>query len=397
VDSSQFNYLNLEFIFMGDKPDAAEVVRTALADRRLLGFVGGAVERENSTEVLAEVATVSEARDAVLYRIDAKGKLREGSRVTKLVHELKNSTEADYVLVDGDEIDGPTPDDDILGDLGATNELLHGATLKASELVLAAGFDDNQISVWNTDSGLMAMPTQPVFSPGIARSNRPFLSLARTGNVITATVEAKRPRRELYGPSLMMVLDLERQVILEPETDSPAEQRLRELDALLLGIDEQTVQLLDELVSDPLARDEALGLLQRPVDLAGMKRFVALLGFDPRSVDYLTGRPIPEDRRVISTGGPFRSLRAALSEQEREATGLKRVLFRAGWNPQALIGSGALVLASGLGVHAVLAKSEKFAWLPKPARQLLMLAWYADGAFYLGKGIVDAAKAKRDF
>jgi len=397
VDSTEFNYLNLEFIFMGDKPDAAEVVRTALADRRLLGFVGGAVERENSTEVLAEVATVSEARDAVLYRIDAKGKLREGSRVTKLVHELKNSTEADYVLVDGDEIDGPTPDDDILGDLGATNELLHGATLKASELVLAAGFDDNQISVWNTDSGLMAMPTQPVFSPGIARSNRPFLSLARTGNVITATVEAKRPRRELYGPSLMMVLDLERQVILEPETDSPAEQRLRELDALLLGIDEQTVQLLDELVSDPLARDEALGLLQRPVDLAGMKRFVALLGFDPRSVDYLTGRPIPEDRRVISTGGPFRSLRAALSEQEREATGLKRVLFRAGWNPQALIGSGALVLASGLGVHAVLAKSEKFAWLPKPARQLLMLAWYADGAFYLGKGIVDAAKAKRDF
>ena len=397
MDSTEFNYLNLEFIFMGDKPDAAEVVRTALADRRLLGFVGGAVERENSTEVLAEVATVSEARDAVLYRIDAKGKLREGSRVTKLVHELKNSTEADYVLVDGDEIDGPTPDDDILGDLGTTNELLHGATLKASELVLAAGFDDNQITVWNTDSGLMAMPTQSIFPPGIARSNRPFLSLARTGNVITATVEAKRPRRELYGPSLMMVLDLERQVILEPETDSPAEQRLRELDALLLGIDEQTVQLLDELVSDPLARDEALGLLQRPVDLAGMKRFVALLGFDPRSVDYLTGRPIPEDRRVISTGGPFRSLRAALSEQEREATGLKRVLFRAGWNPQALIGSGALVLASGLGVHAVLAKSEKFAWLPKPARQLLMLAWYADGAFYLGKGIVDAAKAKRDF
>ena len=397
MDSTEFNYLNLEFIFMGDKPDATEVVRTALADRRLLGFVGGAVERENSTEVLAEVATVSEARDAVLYRIDAKGKLREGSRVTKLVHELKNSTEADYVLVDGDEIDGPTPDDDILGDLGATNELLHGATLKASELVLAAGFDDNQITVWNTDSGLMAMPTQPVFSPGIARSNRPFLSLARTGNVITATVEAKRPRRELYGPSLMMVLDLERQVILEPETDSPAEQRLRELDALLLGIDEQAVQLLDELVSDPLARDEAMGLLQRPVDLAGMKRFVALLGFDPRSVDYLTGRPIPEDRRVISTGGPFRSLRAALSEQEREATGLKRVLFRAGWNPQALIGSGAFVLASGLGVHAVLAKSEKFAWLPKPARQLLMLAWYADGAFYLGKGIADAAKAKRDF
>ena len=397
MDSTEFNYLNLEFIFMGDKPDAAEVVRTALADRRLLGFVGGAVERENSTEVLAEVATVSEARDAVLYRIDAKGKLREGSRVTKLVHELKNSTEADYVLVDGDEIDGPTPDDDILGDLGTTNELLHGATLKASELVLAAGFDDNQITVWNTDSGLMAMPTQPVFSPGIARSNRPFLSLARTGNVIMATVEAKRPRRELFGPSLMMVLDLERQVILEPEADSPAEQRLRELDALLLGIDEQTVQLLDELVSDPLARDEALGLLRGRVDLAGMKRFVALLGFDPRSVDYLTGRPIPEDRRVISTGGPFRSLRAALSEQEREATGLKRVLFRAGWNPQALIGSGALVLASGLGIHAVLAKSQKFAWLPKPARQMLMLAWYADGAFYLGKGIVDAAKAKRDF
>ncbi len=397
MDSSQFNHLNLEFIFMGDKPDAAEVVRTALADRRLLGFIGGVVEREFSTEVLAEVATVSEARDAVLYRIDAKGKLREGSRVTKLVHELKNSTDADYVLVDGDEIDGPTPDDDILGDLGATNELLHGATLKASELVLAAGFDDNQFTVWNTNAGLMAMPTQPVFSPGIARSNRPFLSLSRTGNVIMATVEAKRPRRELFGPSLTMVMDLDRQVILEPEADSPAALRLKELDALLLGIDDQTVELIDELISDTNARDEVLKLLQGPVDLASMKRFVALLGFDPRSVDYLTGRPIPEDHRVISTGGPFRSLRAALNEQEREATGLKRLLFRAGWNPQALIGSGALVLAAGVGMNALLAKSQKFAWLPKPARQLLMFAWYADGAFYLGKGILDAAKAKRDY
>ena len=92
MDSTEFNYLNLEFIFMGDKPDAAALIRTALADRRLLGFIGGAVEREHATEVMAEVATVSEARDAVLYRIDAKGKLREGSRVTKLVHELKNST-----------------------------------------------------------------------------------------------------------------------------------------------------------------------------------------------------------------------------------------------------------------------------------------------------------------
>lgn len=397
MDSSEFNYLNLEFIFMGDKPDAAEVVRTALADRRLLGFIGGAVERERSTEVLAEVATVSEARDAVLYRIDAKGKLREGSRVTKLVHELKNSTGANYVLVDGDEIDGPTPDDDILGDLGATNELLHGATLKASELVLAAGFDDNQITVWDTESGLMAMPAQPVFSPGISRSNRPFLSLTRTGNVIMATVEAKRPRGDLFGPALTMVLDLERQAILEPEADSPAASRLKELDGLLLGIGEETVELLDALISDPKAREEALALMHGPVDLASMKRFVALLGFDARSVDYLTGRPIPEDRRVISTGGPFRSLRAALNEQEREATGLKRVLFRAGWNPQALIGSGALVLASGIGVHALLAKSQKFAWLPKPARQLLMFAWYADGAFYLGKGIIDAARAKRDF
>jgi len=26
-----------------------------------------------------------------------------------------------------------------------------------------------------------------------------------------------------------------------------------------------------------------------------------------------------------------------------------------------------------------------------------MFAWYADGAFYLDKGIIDAARAKRDF
>jgi len=397
VDSSEFNYLNLEFIFMGDKPDAVQAVRSVLADRRLLGFIGGAIEREKATEVLAEVATVSEARDAVLYRIDANGKLREGSRVTKLVHELKNSTGANYVLVDGEEIDGPTPDEDILGELGSTNELLHGATLKASELVLAAGFEDNQITVWNSEAGLMAMPTYPVFAPGISRSNRPFLSLTRTGNVIMATIEAKRARKDLFAPALTMVLDLERQVILDPGAESPAATRLAELDALLRGIDDEVIELIDQLLSDDAQRQEALTLLRNPTDVASLKRFVALFGFDPRSVDYLTGRPIPEDRRIIATGGPFRSLRAALSEQEREATGISRVLFRGGWNPKALMASGALVLASGAAAHAVMANSQKFAWLPKPARQLLMSAWYADGAFYLGKGVVDAVKEKNKF
>ncbi|WP_121866743.1 hypothetical protein [Glutamicibacter nicotianae] len=395
MDSTEFNYLNLEFIFMGDKPDAAALIRTALADRRLLGFIGGAVEREHSTEVMAEVATVSEARDAVLYRIDAKGKLREGSRVTKLVHELKNSTGADYVLVDGDEIDGPNPDEELLGDYGTSSELLHGPKLKGSELVLAAGFETNEITVWENGSGLMAMPKEPVHAPSIGRSNRPYLSLDRTGNVITATIEAKGPRLELFGSSLSMTVDLERTVILEPEAGSPAAVRLEELDHLLHGWDETELELIEQLVDDPAHRAEAQQLARGSRDLKDLKRLLTLLGFDARSVDYLTGRPLPEERRVIITGGPYKTIKSALAEQEREAKGLERLLYRHNWNPKALIGSGAAVLASGAAVHLALAKSERFGWLPKPARQLLMLAWYADGAFYLGKGIVDALKAKR--
>ena len=394
MDSTGFNYLNLEFIFMGDKPESAQLVRTALADRRLLGFIGGAVERENSTEVAAEVATVSEARDAVLYRIDAKGKLREGSRVTKLVHELKNSTGANYVLVDGDEIDGPNPDDEQLGEYGGTNELLHGPKLKGSELVLAAGFAENEITVWENASGLMAMPKEPVYAPSISRSNRPYLCLDRTGNAITATIEAKGSRRTMFGSSVSMVVDLERTAILEPEAGSPAAVRLEELNSLLFGWDEEEMQIIEQLISDPADRAEAQQLLCSSGDLKDMKRLVALFGFDPRSIDYLTGRPLPEDRRVIATGGPFRTLKSALAEQEREAKGLERLLYRHNWNPKALMGSSAAVLASGAAAHLVLAKSGKFAWLPKPARQLLMLAWYADGAFYLGKGIVDALKAR---
>ena len=394
MDSTGFNYLNLEFIFMGDKPESAQLVRTALADRRLLGFIGGAVERENSTEVAAEVATVSEARDAVLYRIDAKGKLREGSRVTKLVHELKNSTGADYVLVDGDEIDGPNPDDEQLGEYGGTNELLHGPKLKGSELVLAAGFAENEITVWENASGLMAMPKEPVYAPSISRSNRPYLCLDRTGNAITATIEAKGSRRTMFGSSVSMVVDLERTAILEPEAGSPAAVRLDELNSLLFGWDEEEMQIIEQLIPDPADRAEAQQLLCSSGDLKDMKRLVSLFGFDPRSIDYLTGRPLPEDRRVIATGGPFKTLKSALAEQEREAKGLERLLYRHNWNPKALMGSSAAVLASGAAAHLVLAKSGKFAWLPKPARQLLMLAWYADGAFYLGKGIVDALKAK---
>ncbi|MEG2578969.1 MAG: hypothetical protein RSA54_14690, partial [Glutamicibacter sp.] len=346
------------------------------------------------TEVAAEVATVSEARDAVLYRIDAKGKLREGSRVTKLVHELKNSTGANYVLVDGDEIDGPNPDDEQLGEYGGTNELLHGPKLKGSELVLAAGFAENEITVWENASGLMAMPKEPVYAPSISRSNRPYLCLDRTGNAITATIEAKGSRRTMFGSSVSMVVDLERTAILEPEAGSPAAVRLEELNSLLFGWDEEEMQIIEQLIPDPADRAEAQQLLCSSGDLKDMKRLVALFGFDPRSIDYLTGRPLPEDRRVIATGGPFRTLKSALAEQEREAKGLERLLYRHNWNPKALMGSSAAVLASGAAAHLVLAKSGKFAWLPKPARQLLMLAWYADGAFYLGKGIVDALKAK---
>lgn len=395
MDSTEFNYLNLEFIFMGDTPDAAALIRTALADRRLLGFIGGAVEREHSTEVMAEVATVSEARDAVLYRIDAKGKLREGSRVTKLVHELKNSTGADYVLVDGDEIDGPNPDDELLGEYGSRSELLHGPKLKGSELVLAAGFEKNEITVWDHATGLMAMPAEPIYAPSIGRSNRPYLCLNRTGNVITATIEAKGVRLELFAPSISMVVDTERTVILEPDAGSPAAERLKELDNLLYGWDETEVELIEQLIEDPAHRAEAQQLVRSSAEIKDLKRLLTLLGFDARSVDYLTGRPLPEVRRVIKTGGPYTTIKSALAEQEREAKGLGRLLYRHNWNPAALIGSGAAVLASGAAVHLVLAKSERFGWLPKPARQLLMLAWYADGAFYLGKGILDALKAKR--
>ncbi|MGP5581374.1 hypothetical protein ACTXPA_07665 [Glutamicibacter arilaitensis] len=395
MDSTEFNYLNLEFIFMGEKPEAGQLVRTALADRRLLGFIGGAVERENSTQVTAEVATVSEARDAVLYRIDAKGKLREGSRVTKLVHELKNSTGASYVLVDGDEIDGPTPDDEVLGDFGSTNELLHGPKLKGSELVLAAGFADNEITVWDSASGLMAMLKEPVYAPNISRSNRPFLSLTRMGNVISASIEAKGSRRDIFSSSLGIVLDLERTPILEPVAGSPAALRLEELESLLYGYGEEDTELLEKLISDPAARAEAQQLLAHSADLKDLKRLLSLFGFDPRSVDYLTGRPLPEERRVLATGNPIKTLRAALAEQERESKGIERLLYRHSWNPKALIGSGIAVLASGVVAHQVLARSQKFEWLPKSARQVLMAAWYADGAFYLGKGIIDALKAKR--
>lgn len=396
MDSSQFDYLTLEFIFLGAQPQAVETVRSALADRRLLGFIGGAGERENATEIVAEVATVSEARDAILYRVDAGGRLREGSRVTRLVHELKNSTGADFVLVDGDEIDGPTPDDDVLGEPQASTELLHGQKLKASEILLAGGFDDNQLTVWNSGTGLMMMPEHPVFPPNISRSNRPFLHLSRTGNTIYASIEAKRGRRELFGPSLTLILELDRQVILEPAKDSPAALRLAELKELIHGIDEETIELIAEQIKDEASREEALSLMRNPVDVAGLKKFVSLFGFDSRSVDYLTGRPIPSSRRVIATGGPLKTMRAVLNEQEREATGVTRALYRGGWSPKALMASGALTLVSGAAAHLVLAKSQKFAWLPKPARELLMLAWYADGVFYLGKGVLGARKSSSE-
>ncbi|MFJ2617799.1 hypothetical protein [Glutamicibacter sp. NPDC087344] len=394
MDSSEFSYLNIEFIFLGDRPDAAEVVRTALADRRLLGFVGGSVERELSTEVSAQVATVSPARDAVLYRVDAKGKLREGSRVTKLVHELKNSTQADFVLLDGEEIDGPTPDEDVLGDYGPTTELIHGRKLKGSEVVVAAGLENNVLTLWNHGTGLMAMAAESVFTSGIARSNRPFVSLTRNGNTLSALVTGTGTRREFFPRTVRYYVDLERSVIIEPEADSPAAERLTELDASLLGWDEQDDATLAEFITDPVKLDEARQLVKSAGSLKNLKRFVTLLGFDARSVDYLTGKPLPENIRVIATGGPVKTIKAALAEHEREARGLEKLLYRGGWSPRALIASSLAVLGSGALTHLALNKCNRLSGIPKPLRNLLMIAWYADGVYYLGKGILGAVKAR---
>lgn len=394
MDSSEFSYLNIEFIFLGDRPDAAEVVRTALADRRLLGFVGGTVEREHATEVCAQIATVSPARDAVLYRVDAKGKLREGSRVTKLVHELKNSTEADYVLLDGEEIDGPTPEEDLLGDYGSTTELVHGPKLKGSELVAASGLEENVLTLWDHGTGLMAMSAEPVSTATVARSNRPFLSLTRNGNTLSALVTGAGSRRDFFPKAVHYHVDLERTTIIEPEAGSPAAQRLAELEFSLLGWEAVDDQTLGEFLSDQPKLQEALALVKAPGSLKSFKRFVALLGFDPRSVDYLTGKPLPENIRVVATGGPVKTVKAALAEHEREASGLAKLLYRGSWGPKALITSSLAVLGSGALAHLALAKCSKLSSVPKPLRNLLMIAWYADGLFYLGKGILGAVKAR---
>lgn len=395
VASTEFSYLSIEFIFLGDKPDAAGIVKTALADRRLLGFVSGVVERELATEVLAEVATVAEARDAVLYRVDAKGKLREGSRVTRLVHELKNSTGASYILVNGEEIDGPMPEEELLGDYPTSMELLHGPKLKTPEVVMASGASDNVLTFWDLGTGLMVMPAEPIDITQVARSNRPVLSISRTGGTISALVLGKPSGLGSLGRSTGYFVDLSRQLIIEPLAGSPAAELLTELETGLFGWDERDVENLSEFVHDPATLQRIRDLVMKPATLEGLREFVALLGFDSSSIDFVIDQPLPADVRVVLTGGAIETLKAVISEFERESSGLTKLLFRYTWTPKALIGSSLAVLASGALTHVVLAKSKNFSWVPASARRLLMTAWYADGVFYLGKGILQAARGRQ--
>ncbi|GAA1410785.1 hypothetical protein AUR04nite_33580 [Glutamicibacter uratoxydans] len=395
MESTEFSNLNIEFIFLGHKPDAAEVVRTALADRRLLGFVSGAVERELATEVLAEVATVTEARDAVLYRVDAKGKLREGSRVTRLVHELKNSTGADYVLVNGEEIDGPTPDEEVLGDYPSSMELVHGPKLKSPEVVLASGIAENVLTFWDSGTGLMAMPAEPIDITMIARSNRPVLSVTRTGATISALVLGRPSGLGSLGRSTGYYVDLSRTTIIDPDAGSQGAALLEQLDASLLGWDDADIGNLSAFITDAAALERAKELVSQPATLEGLREFVALLGFDDSSINYLMEQPLPANVRVVLTGGAVDTIKAVLGEFEREATGIAKLAFRYNWKPKALIGSSFAVLASGAAAHALLSKSKTFAWVPAGARRLLMAAWYADGAFYLAKGIFASLRGSK--
>lgn len=392
MESTEFSNLNIEFIFLGHKPDATSVVRSALADRRLLGFVSGAVERELATEVLAEVAAVSEGRDAVLYRVDAKGKLREGARITRLVHELKNSTGANYVMVNGEEIDGPTPDDDVLGDYPASMELVHGPKLKGPEVVLASGINDNVLTMWDHGTGLMAMPAEPIDITLIARSNRPVLSITRTGEMISALVLGKPSGLGSLGRSTGYYVDLSRQMIIEPDADSQGADLLARLETSLLGWEESDVENLRQFTEDPATLQRLKDLVSCPATLDGLREFVTLLGFDDSSLNYVMDQPLPADVRVVLTGGAVESMKAVMTEFEREATGIAKFAFRYNWKPKALITSSLGVLASGALTHLVLAKSKKFAWVPAPLRRLLMVAWYADGVFYLAKGIFDSLR-----
>ncbi|MFY9678996.1 hypothetical protein, partial [Glutamicibacter protophormiae] len=89
-----------------------------------------------------------------------------------------------------------------------------------------------------------------------------------------------------------------------------------------------------------------------------------------------------------------KAIKAALAEHEREASGIAKLLYRGGWVPKALITSSLAVLGSGALAHLALAKCPALSSVPKPLRNLLMIAWYADGLYYLGKGLLGAAKAR---
>ncbi|WP_404291004.1 hypothetical protein [Glutamicibacter arilaitensis] len=391
MDDNEFSFINLEFIFSGSKPEAAADVHAVLAEHRLVGFIDGARTREHVTEVLAELATLNDARDPVLCKMGPEDALIHGPRLTELAHSLKSASGARYVLINGEELDGPVPGEEQLGDYATDVQLFQGSTLKVSELTMSASAGPNTFTVFRNLTGLTVLPRIPLEDSNVSRGSRPYLTLSRSGSVLTASIHSKGPLRPQQFPDFVSYqIDLERMKILEAKSGSDAELLLKSLDEWNDEVFEGEFEAVDQLLAAGPAREEAKSILRAPRSAHNLKRFLTLFGYDPRSIDFLSGASVPEDAREIHVHGVLNAIRVTMEEFEREATGLMGLISRTGWSPRALIVSSVAVLAAGAIANRAMKTSPRLARMPKPLRRSLMFFWYSDGVYYLARGVKEA-------
>ncbi|MGP9817806.1 hypothetical protein ACT3UA_16120 [Glutamicibacter sp. 363] len=395
MDENEFSFANLEFIFAGSKPEAAADVHAVLAEHRLVGSIDGARSREHATEVLAELATLNDARDPVLCQIGPDDALVQGPRLTELAHNLKAASGARFVLINGEELDGPVPGEEQLGQYAPDVQLFQGATLKVSDLTLSPSVEGNTFTVFRNLAGLTVLPRIPLEEPNISRSSRPYLELTRSGSVLTAAIHSKGPLRPQLFPDLVSYqIDLERMRILQASPGSDAQLLLNAMDEWNNAVFSDDYELVDQLLAAGPAREEAKSILRAPRSANNLKRFLTLHGYDPRSIDFVSGAPVPEDAREIHVHGVLDSIRVTFEEFEREATGLMGLLSRTGWSPRALIFSSVAVLAAGAMANRAMKTSPRLSRVPQPLRRGLMFFWYSDGLYYLARGVKEALEPK---
>lgn len=388
MSTQEFNTAVAVFNYDVHRDDAQQRVFEALSAFDLVGYIEAADRESGSTYVHAELAL---NEDEQPMTASASGNLSVSQQsLEQLAGKLVEASGADRLYLDGDlaagtELEHPedagADDEKEMGvDAEESLQAIAGPSLRRSDLVLSAMGQPGSWLVRQDASALLALRRGEPVEIILGRKMVPALEILRHDEAYELRFHARRGAVNVNGSvAAQYWMGPAQRAVPTVAAGSAAAKYQADLAQWLYGIDEEELAALESLW--PQAARELRALSNERTE-ESLRQLVGNLGMPSELIDAVRDELDPTGFETLK-GGLFTGLDQALEEEISDAKGVKRLIYRTGWSPSALIGSSLLILAAGTQLNRWMRRKAKpgAGW-----RRTIMFFWYSDAIYYLARG-----------